>query len=158
MIGIYLVYVCHINSAGLFLFVCTLPGLSGLISAVGRFRLGLFADPFCLGHQKSTNSTLLPAKDPHLGVDIINMVAPVCSLAYTVGTPKFEGLLLSMCVLVWVGSGDVAIKKAVQARKEWYPPKEVLCPANLDSRDRRGFIHLSSSWCQRFEGEDPQRR
>jgi hypothetical protein len=77
MTGVYLVYVCHINSAGLFLFFCTLPGLPGLITAAGRFRLGLFADPFCLGHQKTTNSRLMPAKDPHPGVDIIYMVAPL---------------------------------------------------------------------------------
>jgi hypothetical protein len=59
----------------------------------------------------------MPSKYPQPGVDIINMVAPVCSLAYTVGTPKFEVLLLSMHVLVWNGRGAVAIKKAVQSKE-----------------------------------------
>ncbi len=57
----------------------------------------------------------------------------------TVGTPKFEGLLLLCSVLVLNGRGGVAIK---EARKEWHPAKEVLYPANIQSRARRGFIQL----------------
>ncbi len=95
MTGIYQVYVCRIHSAGLFLFSCTLLGLPGLISAAGRFRLGLSADPSCLSHRKSINSRLRHVKDPHPGVDLTNMAALACSLACTVGTPEFNGLLLS---------------------------------------------------------------
>ncbi len=75
--------------------VAPLPALPDLISAAGRFRLGLSADPFCLGHQKSIDSRLKPAKVPHLGVELMNMTAPVCSLACTVGIPEFKGLILS---------------------------------------------------------------
>jgi hypothetical protein len=100
MTGMYQVYVlvvhvlvCHIHSAGLF--NCTLLGLTVLISAVRRFSLGLSADPFCLGHRKSSKLSLRPAKVPHPGFDLINMAAPVCSLACTFSTTEFEGLLLS---------------------------------------------------------------
>jgi hypothetical protein len=34
-----------------------------------------------------------------------------------------------------------------KARKEWHPPKKVLCPANVESWDRRGFIQLPNSVC-----------
>ena len=84
MIRIYQVYVCHIHSAGLFLFDCTRPALPGLISAAGRFT-----------YQNSIDSRLRPAKVPHPGVDLKNMAAPACSLACTVSTPEFKGLLLS---------------------------------------------------------------
>jgi hypothetical protein len=49
-------------------FVACLAGLpngAGLISAVKHFRLGLSADPFCLGHQKSIDSTNLKASIFH---------------------------------------------------------------------------------------------
>ncbi len=100
MASIYHVYVCHIHSAGLFLFSCTLPGLPGLISAAapGRFRLGLPAYPFCLGHRMFAFSRLRPAKVPQTGVDLINMAVPACPLACTVGTrtQRVKGLLLSL--------------------------------------------------------------
>ena len=51
--------------------------------------------------------------------------------------PKFEGLLLSRSVLVWNGRRGIAMKKA---RKERHPPKKVLCPTDVEIRDRRGFI------------------
>jgi hypothetical protein len=77
MIGICQVYACHdISSAGLFLFSWLLPGISGLLSAPGRFRPGLSANPFGLGDQKATHSRLGPAKVPQPGVDLINMAAP----------------------------------------------------------------------------------
>ncbi len=117
------------------------PGLITVISAPGRFRLWLYAYPFCLGHQKPTDFRLGSAKIPHPRVDLINMVAPAWSepLACTVGIFKFEGLLLSRPVLVWNGRSGVAVKKA---RKEWHPPKKVRCPANVESRDMRGFMQL----------------
>ena len=61
---VYQVYVCHIHSAGLFLFSCTLLALPGLISAAGRFRPGLSPDTFCLDHRKSIDSRLSSAKVP----------------------------------------------------------------------------------------------
>ena len=107
------------------------------------FRPGLSAHHFGFGDQKATNSRLGPAKVPQPGVDLIDMAAPARFLAWTIGTPEFEGLLLSRSVLVWKGRGGddrgVAVKKA---RKEWHPPKKVLCPANVESWDRRGFIHF----------------
>ncbi len=77
----------------------------------------------------------------HPGVDLINMAAPAWSLACTqaVSTSEFEGLYLSRRVFVWNGRNGVAIKKAW---KEWHPPKTVLCPASIESRDRRGFIQF----------------
>ena len=83
-----------------------------------------------------------PTKVPQPGVDLINMAAPARSLASAVCTPEFEGLLPSSSVLVWNGRGGVAMKKA---RKEWHPPQKVRCPANVESRDRRGLIQLSNS-------------
>ncbi len=62
--------------------------------------------------------------------------------ALTVGTPEFEGLLLSCSVLARNGRGGVASK---EAKKEWHPAKEVLHPANKESRDRRGFTQLPKS-------------
>jgi hypothetical protein len=76
MIGICQVYACHISSAGLFLFSSPLPGIFGLPSAPGRFRLGLSANLFGLGDRKATHSRLGPAKVPQPGVDLINMAAP----------------------------------------------------------------------------------
>ncbi len=72
------------------------------------------------------------------------MVAHARSLAQAVGTPQFEGLLLSSSVLVWNGRGGAAMKKAL---KEWHPPQKVRCPANVESRGRRlgRFIQLSNS-------------
>ena len=58
--------------------------------------------------------------------------------------PEFEGLLLSRSILVWNGRRGIAMKKA---RKERHPPKKVLCPTNVESRDRRGFIQLPNSVC-----------
>ncbi len=70
--------------------------------------------------------------------------------ALTVCTPECEGLLLSCSVLVLNGRGGVAIK---QAWKEWHPPKEVPHPANIQSRDRWGFIQLPNSvWLHSASG------
>ena len=82
MTGIYQVYAWHISSvaagvaAGLFPFSTPLPGIFGLPSAPGRFRLGYSANPFGLGDRKATHSRLGPAKVPQPGVDLINMAAP----------------------------------------------------------------------------------
>jgi hypothetical protein len=68
------------------------------------------------------------------------MAAPARSLAArSVSTPEFEGLLLSRSILAseWNGRRGNAMKKA---RKERHPPKKVLCPTNVECRDRRGFI------------------
>ncbi len=70
------------------------------------------------------------------------MAAPARSLARAVSTPEFEGLLLSRSILVWNSRRGIAMKKA---RKERHPPKKVLCPTDLESRDRRGFIQLPNS-------------
>ena len=53
--------------------------------------------------------------------------------------PEFEGLLLSRSILasVWNGRRGIAMKKA---RTERHPPKKVLCPTDVEIRDRRGFI------------------
>ena len=81
MTGICQVYAWHISSvaagvaAGLFLFSTQLPGIFGLPSAPGRFRLGHSANPFGLGDRKATHSRLGPAKVPQPGVDLINMAA-----------------------------------------------------------------------------------
>ena len=85
-----------------------------------------------------------PAKVPQPGVDLIHMAAPARSLARAVSTPEFEGLLLSRSILVWNGRRGIAMKKA---RKERHPPKKVLCPTDVESRDRRGFIQLPNSVC-----------
>ncbi len=71
--GIYQVYVCHIHSARLFLFSCTLQGLPGF----ARLR------------------PAIAAKVLHPGVGLINMAATACSLAWTISTTEFDGLLLS---------------------------------------------------------------
>ena len=83
MTGICQVYAWHISSvaagvaAGLFLFSTLLPGIFGLPSAPGRFRLGNSANPFGLGDRlgQAPHSRLGPAKVPQLGVDLINMAA-----------------------------------------------------------------------------------
>ena len=74
-----------------------------------------------------------------VSVDLIHMAAPARSLARAVSTPEFEGLLLSRSILasVWNGRRGIAMKKA---RKERHLPKKVLCPTDVESRDRRGFI------------------
>jgi hypothetical protein len=72
------------------------------------------------------------------------MAASARALARAVSTPEFEGLLLSRSILVWNGRRGIAIKKA---RKERHPPKKVLCPTDVESRDRRGFIQLPNSVC-----------
>jgi hypothetical protein len=71
--------------------------------------------------------TWLPLRDPWLA-------APGA-----VSTPEFEGLLMSRSILasVWNGRRVIAMKKA---RKERHPPKKVLCPTDVEIRDRRGFI------------------
>ncbi len=114
-------------------FRCTLPGLPGLPSAPGRFRPGTSADLFGFGDRKSTNTRMGPAKVPQPGVNLIYMVSPARSLARAVSTPEFEGLLLSRSVLVWNDRRGIAMKKE---KKERHPPKKVLCPANVESRDR----------------------
>jgi hypothetical protein len=110
MTGIYQVYACHIFQLD----------ASESASAARRFRA-------CWVSQArrnvtdldflATNSRLGPAKVPQPGVDLIDMAAPEWFLACAVGTPEFEGLLLSRSVLVWKGRGGVAMKKA---RKEWH--------------------------------------
>ena len=146
-----MVYERHISSGGLLLVGGTLPGLPGLPSAPGRFGPGTSANLFGFDHRKSTNTRLGPAKVPQPGVDLIHMAAPARSLAgaVTVSTPEFEGLLLStQCrgaylpgkyalASVWNGRRVIAMKKA---RKERHPPKKVLCPTDVEIRDRRGFI------------------
>ena len=80
MIGICQVYACHISSAGvaagLFPFSSPLPGISGLPTAPGCFRLGLSANLVGLGDRKATHSRLGLAKVPQPGGDLINMAAP----------------------------------------------------------------------------------
>jgi hypothetical protein len=139
MKGIWMVYERHISWGGLLLLGGTLPGLPGLPSAPGRFGPGTSANLFGFDHRKSTNTRLGPAKVPQPGVDLIHMAAPARSLARAVSTPEFEGLLLSRSILasVWNGRRGIAMKKA---RKERHPPKKVLCPTDVESRDRRGFI------------------
>ena len=134
-----MVYECHISSAGLLLVGGALPGLPGLPSAPGRFGPGKSANLFGFDHRKFTNTRLGPAKVPQPGVDLIHMAAPARSLARAVSTPEFEGLLLSRSILasVWNGRRVIAMKKA---RKERHPPKKVLCPTDVEIRDRRGFI------------------
>ena len=136
-----MVYERHISSGGLLLVGGTLPGLPGLPSAPGRFGPGTYANLFGFDHRKSTNTRLGPAKVPHPGVDLIHMAAPARSLASAVSTPEFEGLLLSrstgILAIVWNGRRVIAMKKA---RKERHPPKKVLCPTDVEIRDRRGFI------------------
>jgi hypothetical protein len=70
-------------------------GLPGLPSAPGCLRPGLSTDPFRLGHWKSSNSRLGPAKVPHPVINLIDMAAPAWCRALAVSTPEFEGLLLS---------------------------------------------------------------
>ena len=137
-----MVYERHISSGGLLLFGSTLPGLQGLPSAPGRLRPGTSANLFGFDHRKSTNTRLGPAKVPQPGVDLIRMAAPARSLACAVSAPEFEGLLLSRSILVWNGRRGIAMKKA---RKERHPPKKVLCPTDVESRDRRGFIQLPNT-------------
>ena len=129
-----MVYERHISSGGLLLVGGTLPGLPGLPSAPGRFGPGTSANLFGFDHRKSTKE---PDKVSQPGVDLIHMAAPARSLARAVSTPEFEGLLLSRSILVWNGRRGIAMKKA---RKERHPPKKVLCPTDVESRDRRGFI------------------
>ncbi len=82
MKGICQVYAWHIYSvaagvaSGLVTFSSPLPVISGLPTALGRFRLGLFANPFGLGDRKATHSRLGSAKVPQPGVDLIHMAAP----------------------------------------------------------------------------------
>ncbi len=115
-----------------------------LYRAPGRFGPGKSANLFGFDHRKPTNTRLGPAKVPQPGVDLIHMAAPARSLASAVSTPEFEGLLLSRSVLVWNG------RRGKKARKERHPPKKVLCPTDIESRDRRGFIQLPNS--VRFHG------
>ena len=117
-------------------------GLPGLPSAPGCLRPGLSTDQFRLGHWKSSNSRLGPAKVPHPVINLIDMAAPAWCRALAVSTPVFEGLLLSSSILIRNSRCGVAIKKA---RKEWHPPKKVFHPANIESGDRRRFIQLSNS-------------
>ncbi len=62
-----------------YLISCTLPGLAGLGSALGRIRPGLDADPFkfSFSGRKPSNSMLGPVKVPQPGVALVNMTAPV---------------------------------------------------------------------------------
>ncbi len=139
-----MIYECHISSAGLLLVGGPHPGLPGLSSAPGRFGPGTSANLFGFDHRKSTNTRLGPAnlKVPQPGVYLIHMAAPARSLARAVSTPEFEGLLLSRSVLVWNGGRGIAMKKA---RKERHSPRKVLCPTDVESRDRRGFIQLPNT-------------
>jgi hypothetical protein len=69
------------------------------------------------------------------------MAASACSysLARSVCTAKFKVPTLTCCVLVWNGGGGVAIK---EAWKEWHPTKNVLNPANVESRYRGWLVKL----------------
>ncbi len=123
--GIYLSYLLSSNLAGLVILPITR----------GCFCLLILWD------RKASNSRLGPAKVPQPVVDLINMAAPTSAWcrAFTVCTPECEGLLLLHSELVLNGIGGDAIK---EARKEWHLSKEVLNPANVQSRDRWGFIQL----------------
>jgi hypothetical protein len=120
----------------------TLPGLPGFCSAPGRFRPGLSAYPFGFSDRKPADSRLGPAKVPQPGVDFVNVTAPARSLACSVSTAVFKGLLLSRSILVRNSICGVSVK---EARKEWPPPKEVLNSANVEGRDRRGLVQLPNS-------------
>jgi hypothetical protein len=60
-----------------------------------------------------------------------------------VSTAKFKGLLLLCCALIPNARVGVAIK---EARKEWHPPKQVVHSANMESKDKLGFIQLPDSF------------
>ena len=130
-------YLCYLRC-------CTLPGLAGLCSALGRIRSGLAADPFSLNHRKASNARLGPAKIPQPCVDLVNMTAPAGSLPWTVSTSKLEGLYLSRGVLVRNCWCWVSIK---EARKQWHSSEKILNPANIESWDRGRFIQFSYAIC-----------
>jgi hypothetical protein len=70
------------------------------------------------------------------------VTAPARSLAWSVSTAVFKGLLLSRSILVRNSRCVVSVK---EARKEWHSPKEVLNSANIEGRDRRGLVQLPNS-------------
>jgi hypothetical protein len=70
------------------------------------------------------------------------VTVPARSLAWSVSTAVFKGLLLSRSILVQNSRCGVFVK---EARKEWHPPKEVLNSANIEGRDRRGLVQLPNS-------------
>ena len=125
-----------------YLISCTLPGLAGHDSALGRIRIGLDVDPLNFSDRKPSNSRLGPAKVPPPGVALVNMTAPAGSLPLTVSTPKLIRLFRPRCVFVRNRRCGVSIKKAL---KEWHPSKTVPNSANLVSWDRRGFANLSNA-------------
>ncbi len=55
--------------------------------------------------------------------------------------------------IVWNGKGGVAIKKA---QKGWRPPNKVLCPANVETRDRKGLIVASYSFLLLYVSTVPE--
>ena len=121
-----------------------LAGLPGLPGTLQSCTLDLPVDFLGFGNRETTNPRLGAAKVPQPSVDLIYMAASACSysLARSVCTAKFEVPTLTCCVLVWNGGGGVAIK---EAWKEWHPTKNVLNPANVQSRYRGWLVKLSDS-------------
>ena len=113
-----------------------LAGLPGLPATPCSCTLDLPVDFLSFGNRETTNTSRLgAAKVPQPSIDLIYMAASACSysLARSVCTAKFKVWTLTCCILVWNGGGGVAIK---EAWKEWHPTKNVLNPANVESRYR----------------------
>ena len=135
-----MVYERQISSGGLLLFGGALPGLPGLPRAPGRFGPGTSANLFGLTtespptrgwglpkfhSQVLISYTWLPLHDPWRLAPSAHPNSKACFC---------RGAYLPVYGMVRRG---IAMKKA---RKERHPPKKVLCPTNVECRDRRGFI------------------
>jgi hypothetical protein len=108
-------YIWQVNTRFLclsYLVNSTLPGLLGFCSAPGHFRPGLSAYPFGFCDWKPIDSRLWPAKVPQPGVDLVNVTVPARSLAWSVSTAEFKGLLLSRSILVRNSRCGVSVKEA----------------------------------------------
>jgi hypothetical protein len=86
-------------------------GPVGSPKRAGMFQTWTFCESFRFWRQKGHQLEAEASKVSQTGVDIINMAAPARFFACAVGTPEFEGLLLSKSVLEMNGRGGVAMKK-----------------------------------------------
>ena len=124
----------------------TLAGPPGLPTALRRVTPAPLSDLYRFSNGETGDPRLGSSKVPQPSVDFIYMAAPACSysLARSVCTAIFKVPTLTCCVLVWNGRGGIAIKEAWKESR-WHQTKNVLNPANVESRYRGWLVELFDS-------------
>ncbi len=100
----------------------------------GSIGQGIPSDLLSLGHREASHARLGQSKVPQPGVDLVNMAAPPCGRACTIGTATLKSIPLLTAVLMWNSWGCISVQKWFQLssskvpQRGWRRPSPAECP------------------------------